>query len=215
MVDATTEPSSLQALNPQLLQVAQDWVQRPLTEIEAQTLLNFQRGLQASHAPGGPGTQAQQSRQLADQTIQASRNKAGNSVKTILQAIQAGSNHALQLQDQEEQAILKLVDGAHSLEQLRPSTLRSTPGGVSPASQMALTQIADRLATLAKQEVENCFHQYFGPLTKELSAVIERLGLMPTAESMPPTTASVTTAGAAPPASAPEQIPAKPASTAQ
>ena len=56
----------------------------------------------------------------------------------------------MQAQEKEEQAILKVVEGARSLAELRPSALNGG-NGVGMGGQMALSQIADRLAGLARQ----------------------------------------------------------------
>ena len=80
----------------------------------------------------------------------------------------------MQAQEKEEQAILKVVEGARSLAELRPSALNGG-NGVGMGGQMALSQIADRLAGLARQEVERCFNQTFTPLQNALSGMVERL----------------------------------------
>jgi hypothetical protein len=46
---------------------------------------------------------------------------------------------------------------------------------LQPASQLALTQIADHLSNLARQEVERCFQQTFGPLTEQLQALAQQM----------------------------------------
>ncbi|WP_255989914.1 hypothetical protein [Chitinolyticbacter albus] len=166
-------------LHPDLQQLAEAWLQRPLEGAEAQRLLAFQQGLTQQDAGA-------QLKQQAAQTVDASRARATASVRDTLQTIQASTGQALQQQAQEEAAILKLVDGARTLADLRPSTLQ--PGAQPGGAQMVLSQIADRLAGLAKQEVEACFNQYFGPLSQELQAVIARLAKQQDAATPPAST---------------------------
>jgi hypothetical protein len=94
-------------------------------------------------------------------------------VRDSLSAIHSNVTQAMQAQEKEEQAILKVVEGARSLAELRPSALNGGTG-VGMGGQMALSQIADRLAGLARQEVERCFNQTFMPLQNALSGVVDR-----------------------------------------
>jgi hypothetical protein len=96
-------------------------------------------------------------------------------MRNILESIQASSSKALQVQQQEEQAILKLLESCKTLSDLRPASLNPGLANLQAGNRLALTQIADHLANLAKQEVESRFNQHFGPLAAQLQALIERL----------------------------------------
>ena len=148
------------SLDPNLQQLAQSWLNRPLTPPELARLQAFQAE-QTTLSPGG--------------TLSASRAQVEASVRQALEAIQSNASQAMQVQDKEEQAILKVVEAARSLAELRPATLAPLGSGVGAGGQMALSQIADRLAGLARQEVERCFKESFGPLQNALSDVINRL----------------------------------------
>lgn len=152
------------SLDPNLQQLAQSWLNRPLTPQELARLQAFQAG-QTTLSPG----------QQAGATLSASRAQTEASVRQALEAIQNNASQAMQVQDKEEQAILKVVEAARSLAELRPASLAPLGSGVGAGGQMALSQIADRLAGLAKQEVERCFKESFGPLQNALSDVINRL----------------------------------------
>lgn len=152
------------SLDPNLQQLAQSWLNRPLTPQELARLQAFQAG-QTTLSPG----------QQAGATLSASRAQTEASVRQALEAIQNNASQAMQVQDKEEQAILKVVEAARSLAELRPASLAPLGSGVGAGGQMALSQIADRLAGLAKQEVERCFNESFGPLQNALSDVINRL----------------------------------------
>jgi len=192
------DPMPITSLLPELQQFAEQLLQHPLNQEETQLLLQFQQQLN-DKAPNNDISVNQQARQQAEHIVAAGRAQAELSVKNILQSIQNSSNKALQLQQQEEQAIAKLVEGARSLTDLRPSALMTK--GASASSQMALAQIADRLAMLAKQEVEKCFTQFFGPLSQELKMVIDRLNA---AEKQGPAAAEPTSTTDPNPAASPQ-----------
>ncbi|WP_434632571.1 hypothetical protein [Chromobacterium sp. CV08] len=161
------------SLNPGLRQVAEHYLGRALETSEESQLLQLQQAMQNQAAP--PANVVQMARQQAQRAIAQGQNRAASSVRDLLEAIQTSSSKALQVQDAEEQAILKLLEGSQDLAELRPSTLTPGMGALQPGSQLALTQIAARLSDLARQEVEKCFQQSFGPLTRQLQELAERL----------------------------------------
>ncbi|MGC0151391.1 hypothetical protein ACPRNU_02885 [Chromobacterium vaccinii] len=161
------------SLSPDLRQIAEQYLGRPLEALEQDQLLQLQQAIRNQAAPSANAVQ--QARQQAQRAIAQGQNRAASSVRDLLEAIQSNSSKALQVQDAEEQAILKLLEGSQNLAELRPSTLQSGMGGLQPGSQLALTQIAEHLSNLARQEVEKCFQQSFGPLTQQLQALAERL----------------------------------------
>ncbi|MBX9297604.1 hypothetical protein [Chromobacterium piscinae] len=175
-------------LNPQLRQVAEQYLERPLEAEEEQQLLSLQQNIQSQ--PPAPLGATQQAKQQAQQAISQSQAKAGASVKDILQTIQTSSSKALQVQEAEEQAILKLLEGSKTLSELRPAAMQPMGNGLKPGSQLAMAQIADHLSNLARKEVENCFNQYFGPLNQQLQALVARLEAKEAAEAAAPDTPS-------------------------
>ena len=153
------------ALDPNLQQLAETWLKRPLQPQEFAQLQAFQAAQQSAGV--SPGEQA--AAVLAPQ----SRQYPGQCARfTQRHSQQCHPGHAGA--GKEEQAILKVVEGARSLAELRPSALNGGTG-VGMGGQMALSQIADRLAGLARQEVERCFNQTFMPLQNALSGVVDRL----------------------------------------
>ncbi|AXE34817.1 hypothetical protein [Chromobacterium phragmitis] len=162
-----------QTLSPALRQTAEQYLGRPLEAQEEQQLLLLQQNIQ-SQQPALSGA-VQQARQQAQRTISLGQSRATSSVRDLLEAIQQSSSKALQVQEAEEQAILKLLEGSQSLAELRPSALQPGMAGLRPGSQLALSQIAEHLSNLARQEVEKCFQQSFGPLIQQLQTLAERL----------------------------------------
>ncbi|WP_199153365.1 hypothetical protein [Chromobacterium sp. ASV23] len=181
-------------LNPALRQVAEQYLGRSLQPEEAQTLMAFQQKTQ------NPSAQApiQQARQQTQHAISNGHHHANANMRDLLSSIQASSSQALQVQEAEEQAILKLLEGTQSLAELRPSSLQPAMNALQPGSQLALSQIAEHLSNLARQEVEQCFQQYFGPLSAQLQEVVMKLQAMDTAPQAAPVSQPAT--AAAPPA---------------
>ena len=169
-----SEPSLASGLRD----IAQEYLGRELQEQEQQQLLQFQISLQTQHPAGESSQLVRQAQQVIEQGGARTRSQ----IQNILESIQQSSQQALQVQKKEEQAIVKLLEGSQALADLRPGQLKSGMAGLQPGSQLALTQIAELLANLAKKEVETCFNQYFGPLTQQLRDVLERLQTPP---SMP------------------------------
>jgi hypothetical protein len=162
-----------QPLNPELREVAEQYLGRPLGPQEVQRLATLQQGIQRQPAPSANAIE--QARTQMQQAISDGQALAGSSMRDILETIQASAGKALQVQEKEEQAILGLLDNCKSLAELRPSNLQPAMSVLQPGSQLALTQIAERLSNLARQEVESLFNQYVGPLAAQLQTMVQRL----------------------------------------
>jgi hypothetical protein len=164
-------------LDGRLRLIAEQYLQRPLEPQETQQLLQLQQSfLRQPAAPDNPIQQArQQVQQQTQQAFSQAQANTGSIMRGILESIQTNSDEALQVQEQEEQAILKLLEGCKTLSDLRPSSLQPGMSGLQPGSQLALTQIAEHLSNLARKEVEKCFDQYVGPLVSQLRVLLQRL----------------------------------------
>lgn len=170
-----------------LRRLAETWLKRSLTPAEARELENFQQSWASGDAPAAmPATTqvqgnttssdpADHARAQAAQALAEGRQRSENVIRDILQKLQSTAAQALQAHEHEEAAILKIVESARSLNDLRPSALSLPGSGVPPAAQLVLPQIADRLANLVKSEVERCFQQNFGPLQRELANALTQL----------------------------------------
>jgi hypothetical protein len=160
-------------LDSRLCRIAEQYLQRPLEPQEAQQLLQLQQSFQRQ--PAAPANPIEQARQQVQQTISQGQANSGSIMRGILESIQTNTGTALQVQEQEEQAILKLLEGCKTLADLHPSNLQSGISGLQAGSRLALTQIAEHLSNLVKQEVQICFEQYVGPLASQLQALLQRL----------------------------------------
>lgn len=188
-------------LTPALQNLAEQYLGRPLQPQEAQTLATFQQSLQNPPAP--PLAAVQQAQQQTQRAIAQGKSQATASVRDILSSIQASSSQALHVQEAEEQAILKLLEGTQSLAELRPSALQPGMGNLQAGSQLAISQIAEHLSNLARQEVEQCFQQYFGPLSAQLQEVVMKLQAMDALPPAAPSAAAPAAQSTAQPAAAP------------
>lgn len=189
-------------LAPALQNLAEQYLGRPLQPQEAQTLATFQQSLQNPPAP--PLAAVQQAQQQTQRAIAQGKSQATASVRDILSSIQASSSQALQVQEAEEQAILKLLEGTQSLAELRPSALQPGMSNLQAGSQLAISQIAEHLSNLARQEVEQCFQQYFGPLSAQLQEVVMKLQAMDALPPAAPSAAAPAAQSTAQPAAANE-----------
>lgn len=170
-----------------LRRLAETWLKRSLTPAEARELESFQQSWASGDSPAAmpaatqvPGNAtssdpADHARAQAAQALAEGRQRSENVIRDILQKLQSTAAQALQAHEHEEAAILKIVESARSLNDLRPSALSLPGSGVPPAAQLVLPQIADRLANLVKSEVERCFQQNFGPLQRELANALTQL----------------------------------------
>jgi len=158
-----------------LRSVALAWLKRPLTAQEEQELDAFQKawgtssGNASEQAAGDPAAHA---RAQAEQAVKEGQARTDTAIRDILQRIQSTTTQALQANDRETQAILKVVEAAKTLADLRPSTLNASAPSAPSNSRMAMSQIADRLANLVKTEVEQSFKQNFGRLQQQLEQAI-------------------------------------------
>lgn len=149
-------------------------MKRELNAAEEQLLAEFQRS--TLNAQGGntpsPSDPAAYARQQAEQAVQEGQARVDTTIRQVLQKIQGTTTQALQAQDRESAAILKVVEQAKTLADLRPSALNTTAAGAPSDSKMVMSQIADRLANLVKAEVEQSFKQNFGRLQQQLEQAI-------------------------------------------
>jgi hypothetical protein len=157
-----------------LRSVAVAWLKRPLTAEEEQQLDAFQNAWAASGASGQtPGDPAAYAKAQAEQAVKQGQARTDTAIRDVLQKIQGSTTQALQAHDREAQAILKLVEAAKTLADLRPSALNNQGASAPPSnSRMAMAQIADRLANLVKTEVAQSFNQNFGRLQQQLEQAI-------------------------------------------
>jgi hypothetical protein len=166
--------------------LAESWLKRPLITTELAQLEQFQRdwgnatasggASQGGMAPAAPvsGDPAAQVRQQAAQAVSEAKQRSESAIRDVLKKLQGTTAQALQAHESEEQAILRIVEAARSLNDLRPSVLNLAASGAPPSAQVMLPQIADRLVNLIKTEVDQCFERHFGPLQRQLAAVIEQ-----------------------------------------
>ncbi|NML32805.1 hypothetical protein [Paraburkholderia antibiotica] len=160
--------------------LAENWLKRRLTPAEIAELDQFQRdwnrnapaeNAQAVQSVADPAAKV---RQQAAQAVSEVKQRSETAIREVLQKLQGTAAHALQAYESEEQAILKVVEAARSLNDLRPSSLNLAASAAPPSAQMMLPQIADRLANLIKSEVDQCFERHFGPLQRQLAAVLNQ-----------------------------------------
>lgn len=168
-------------LSRQLSAFAARYLGRSLTTDELQKLALLRELLAAAQAPDAPvAAAAAQARAAAAGTIDANLQRAHAAMQGALKAAGPPPVPLTSPQPQpptaaltaEDEAILKVVEGARTLAELRPSALRMAASGGAPAGQMVIAQIADRLANLVTSEVERCFEQRFGPLARQLEEAI-------------------------------------------
>ncbi|WP_027211929.1 hypothetical protein [Burkholderia sp. WSM2232] len=208
---SNSDPDALASLR----RLATTWLQRPLTAAELAELEQFQQST-AKEQPGQSAVAsavasaaastdpAVHARLQAAQALNEGRQRSESLIREVLQKLKATAAQALQAQEREEQAILKIVETAQSLNDLRPSMLVTPASGLPPAAQLALPQIADRLANLVKTEVEQCFERYFGPLQRQLASALAQLDNAANAAPAPASaTATATTANESTPTPTP------------
>jgi len=184
--------------------LAAKWLNRPLNKAELQELDRFVLAragaapeTSATSAAPAPANPAALARAQTEQLLDDGRQRTALLIRDVLQRLRATAEQALQAQEREEQAILNVVQAARSLGDLRPSALAPAASNLPSTAQLALPQIADRLANLVKSEVERCFQQSFGPLQQQLAEAIRRVDAAGAAQAPAPATNGTT-----PPASA-------------
>ncbi|MET0583087.1 MAG: hypothetical protein ABWZ08_14105 [Pseudoxanthomonas sp.] len=157
---------------PTLLAFAQRWLGRPLTSVEEEQLRLFAAETAASPAapPAIPGVKvAGASLSLID----AERQRVNGLIQQMMQAMQNTRGDLSGATAASEAAVLKAVESAKSLDQLRPGQLRPPQNGEGGSNHMVMSQIADRLANLVQAEVRACFDREFGNLAQQMQAVVE------------------------------------------
>jgi hypothetical protein len=197
--------------------LAEAWLKRPLTPTEEIELNAFMRTVAdtppAQAAAVNSSDPAAHARAQASQALTEGQARTGAAIRDILQKISGTTAQALQAQEREEQAILKVVEAAKTLSDLRPSALSVAASGVATGERMVMSQIADRLANLVKTEVEQSFRQSFGRLQQQLESAI---GEFQEAKQQLQQASTATAAPSAPPATppAPPATPPAPAAPA-
>lgn len=176
-------------LSAPLRTLAERWLQRPLTAEEAGRLARFQASLAGGDAP------AAASAGIAG-TVAEARRQAETAIQGVLEAARQAAERIAREREQEDRAILRMIESAGSLAELRPSAL---PGAddAAPAARMAIAQIADRLANLVRAEVRTCFERQLAPLASRIEAMLDG------AQPQPPAGAGPSAPAAPPPPSAP------------
>lgn len=197
--------------------LAEAWLKRPLTPTEEIELNAFMRTVAetppAQAAAVKSSDPAAHARAQASQALTEGQARTGAAIRDILQKISGTTAQALQAQEREEQAILKVVEAAKTLSDLRPSALGVAASGVATGERMVMSQIADRLANLVKTEVEQSFRQSFGRLQQQLESAI---GEFQEAKQQLQQASTAAAAPSAPPATppAPPATPPAPAAPA-
>ncbi|SFL18457.1 hypothetical protein [Lysobacter sp. cf310] len=167
-------------LTEQVHEFARQWLGHDLDENERKQLAEFLTTLSADEAVLGGYTD--QARRHAADIVDQGRQRVEAAMKSVLGAASAPPGEAAAPAKgaastppltREEQAILRLLESSRTLDDLRPSQLKGAGVGETAAAQLAIAQIADRLAILIKAEVEACFERQYGPLTRQIEAVLE------------------------------------------
>lgn len=166
-------------LSTQLHMLAERWLKRPLTAAEAQELARFRQSLEHN----GAATADQPVAQAAAQAVQDARQQAQAAIQNVLEGARQLTQHMASEREQEDRAVLRMVENAGSLAELRPSALPAGDGQVSPAGRIAIAQIADRLANLVRTEVQACFERQLAPLASRVEVLLNQAHVPATAAS--------------------------------
>lgn len=166
-------------VSTQLHVLAERWLKRPLTAAEAQELARFRQSLEHEGAADPPVTQA------AARAVRNARQQAQAAIQGVLAGARELTQRMASEREQEDRAILRMVESAGSLAELRPSALPAGEEQASPAGRIAIAQIADRLANLIRAEVQACFERQLAPLANRVEALLDQA-------DVPATTASNT-----------------------
>jgi len=192
--------------------LAEAWLKRPLTpteEIELDAFMRTVAETPPTSAAAKSSDPAAHARAQASQALSEGQARTGAAIRDILQKISGTTAQALQAQEREEQAILKVVEAAKTLADLRPSALTSVAAGVASGERMVMSQIADRLANLVKTEVEQSFRQSFGRLQQQLESAIGEF--QEAKQQLQQASASAASPSPSPPPATPPAPPAPPA----
>ncbi|WP_295932947.1 hypothetical protein [uncultured Xanthomonas sp.] len=151
-----------------LLQFAQRWLGRPLTRVEEEQLRRF-----AAETAAQPAAPAAEVAASSPSLIDAERQRVNGLIQQMMQTMQNTRGDLSGATAASEAAVLRTVESAKALDQLRPGQLRPPQNGEGVSNHMVMSQIADRLANLVQSEVRACFDREFGNLAQQMQAVVE------------------------------------------
>ncbi|GAB2880873.1 hypothetical protein GCM10027093_15110 [Paraburkholderia jirisanensis] len=206
-----------EALDPLVQQLAEKRLGRALSPQEQQVLLEGLRhnaaGQPASAAgklqaqrPARPAASPplktrQEAREQMKHFLQLNQQKAYEKMRGILQSIEAQNEATLQVLESEQRKVAGMLDEREMPEDSPASSDQPAAADPQDSNREALMLIGNHLTELIRQEVEKCFQQHLDPLAeqvRQIHASMQALCLLPDA----------------PPAPAPTQAPAEPASLA-
>ncbi|MBO9879809.1 hypothetical protein [Xanthomonas sp. D-109] len=151
-----------------LRQFAENWLRRPLLPLEEEQLRRF-----ASETSAPPAVPAAETAGSSPSLIDAERERVKGLIQQMQQTMQNSRGALNGATAASEAAVLKAVQSADSLGQLRPNQLRPPQSGEGGSNHLVMSQIADRLANLVQAEVRACFEREFGSLAQQMQAVVE------------------------------------------
>ncbi|WP_371181421.1 hypothetical protein [Xanthomonas sacchari] len=151
-----------------LRQFAQRWLGRALLPLEEEQLRRF-----ASETSAPPAVPAAETAGTSPSLIDAERQRVQGLIQQMMQKMQNTRGDLDGATAASEAAVLRAVQSANSLDQLRPGQLRPPQSGEGGSNQLVMSQIADRLANLVQAEVRACFEREFGSLAQQMQAVVE------------------------------------------
>lgn len=164
-----------------LHQLAQRYLQRPLTDEEQHQLrafvANWNNQPEVKPALAARQQALQQAEAILRQGLhnaEQEQRRAVNEASALQQRLEQQEKQQL---TREEQALIQLLQRANSLNELRPSHLHpGTPGHID----FIMSQVADRLGNLIQQEVAASVGKHFHAMQQQLESKInqETRGLM-------------------------------------
>ncbi|WP_149194331.1 hypothetical protein [Luteimonas suaedae] len=162
-------------LSTQLHALAERWLKRPLTAAETRELMRFRQS--SGHGAGETSPAAVQ----VEQTVQKARRQAQAAIQNVLDGARELAQRMAREREQEDRAILAMVESAGSLADLRPSALPDGAGQGPSADRIVIAQIADRLANMVRTEVQACFERQLAPLANRIEALLNEAHAPPSA----------------------------------
>ncbi|UYK81921.1 hypothetical protein NG829_06335 [Xanthomonas sacchari] len=151
-----------------LRQFAESWLRRPLLPLEEEQLRRF-----ASETAAPPAVPVAETAGASPSLIDAERERVKGLIQQMQQTMQNSRGALNGATAASEAAVLKAIESANALDQLRPGQLRPPQSGEGGSNHMVMAQIADRLANLVQAEVRACFEREFGSLAQQMQAVVE------------------------------------------
>lgn len=109
----------------------------------------------------------------ADATLRESREAMNETLEKASEIARSQVRLAGAGAEGDAHALVRLLEKASSLADLRPSRLPDGRGGGK--SHLVIAQIADRLANLVKKEVDVRFQERFGPLAQQVEHALAGL----------------------------------------